>query len=113
MIGRRAFARGSSVWARAFNEQLPKRMAGCFIATQSFKDSLFAEAPIHGFAEQYRMIDVSGLLTSESTSEVSDEVDDSSATVAEIVSAISALNTLGILRNYMVLSSSTQHPVVL
>jgi hypothetical protein len=109
MIGRRAFARGSSLWARSFNNQLPRHMAACSLASKSFNFMKVAESPLNGYAEQYRLVDLSGLLSSELASELSDEVDESATTIAEIVNSVSALRTLGILRNYMVISSSTQH----
>ena len=110
MVGRRAFARGSSVWARAFNQQLPRRMAGCFVSSKTFTSACFAESPLHGFAEQHRVSDLSGLVFGETSSEVSDELIDNSVTIAEIINSVVSLNTLGILRNYTMLSATiTQH----
>lgn len=109
MIGRRAFARGSSVWARAFNQQLPRRMAGVFVNSQSFNFLNVAESPLNGFAEQYRLVDISGLISSESNADIADEVEEENATVTEIVNTVNALSYLGILRNCMLFTSTTQH----
>ena len=109
MIGRRAFARGSSVWARAFNQELPRRLAGVFVNSQSFNFLKVAESPLNGFAEQYRLVDISGLYSSEASAEVADEVEEESATVTEIVNTVNAVSYLGILRNCMVFTSTTQH----
>ena len=70
---------------------------------------MFAESPLHGFAEQYGQVDFSTVISGDASTEITEEVEDSTTTITEIINAVNALNTLGILRNYMVISSSTQH----
>ena len=107
MLGRRAFARGSGLWSRAFNNDLPRRMASVCFVVPSMKS--LAEKPLNGWPEQYRLVNEIGLIGAETPGEVCEDSDDNSATLSEIMNAVASLRSLGILRNYMTFST-TQHP---
>ncbi len=98
MIGRRAFARGNSLWARAFNQQLPRRMSSCSVFVPSF--SALTEKPLQGFAEQYREVNSTGLASTDITGDTLDEGEEKSEALAEILNTISSLQNVSILRNW-------------
>ena len=104
-FGRRAaFTRGNSVWARAFNKTLPRRLqcvfAGQFVGNLKMK--FFMESPLEGFAEQYRLVGEYGLDTSDSRGEICQDAEEESAVVKDIITALTTLRSLGILRTYMI-----------
>ena len=99
MIGRRAFARGNSLWARAFNQQLPRRISSCSIIVPSMK--CLSERPLHGFAEQYRDVNSLGFMAGVGGGEEIDEADDKAETLADIINSVASINNTTILRNWL------------
>ena len=59
-----------------------------------------AEKPLHGFAEQYREVNSTGLATTDITGDNLDEGDGKSEALAEVLNTISALTNISILRNW-------------
>jgi hypothetical protein len=76
-FGRFARARGGSLFARSFNQDLPRRMSSALGFSMSRPKFNFAEKPLNGFAEQYRLAQLlTGSLASPSAdAEASDPVD--------------------------------------
>ncbi len=66
-IGRFARARGHSLFARSFNKDLPRSLAGVGVGSLR----MFGEMPLGGFAEQFKTVGTSGFNQVNGTSEES------------------------------------------
>ena len=102
MLGRRAFARGSSLWSRSFNNDLPRRMAPMMVSMGSYKlAGLCSELPLHGFAEQYVIISGFGLASEETRGEISEDANEKSSAVKEVIECLATMRSINILRNLL------------
>ena len=85
-FGRFARARGNSFFARAFNQELPRRS---MVTALCFSQLKFAEKPLNGFAEQFSGVKLlSGSLAVPASDCEASDASEEELTLAEIIDDI-------------------------
>ena len=64
-----------------------------------------AEKPLHGFAEQYLEVNEFLLLSTDTAGELEEEAEETSSSLADLVSSVTGLRSISILRNCLCFST--------